>query len=68
MRLQRLLPSLIEDFGAERPAEESRACADFMLQPSDDAPVRSFVLTRARRNAPGVPARRTLRRPGLKLS
>jgi hypothetical protein len=51
MRLQRLLPSLIEDFGAERPAEEIRAYADFMRQPSDDAPVRSFVLTRARRNA-----------------
>jgi hypothetical protein len=51
MRLQRLLPSLIEDFGAERPAEEIRACADLMLQPFDDAPVRSFVLTLARRNA-----------------
>ena len=51
MRLQRLLPSLIEDFGAEKPAEEIRACADLMLQPFDDAPVRSFVLTLARRNA-----------------
>jgi hypothetical protein len=51
MRLQRLLPSLIDDFGAEKPAEEIRACADLMLQPFDDAPVRSFVLTLARRNA-----------------
>jgi arsenate reductase len=51
MRLQRLLPSLIEDFGAEKPAEEIRACADLMLQPFDEAPVRSFVLTLARRNA-----------------
>jgi arsenate reductase (thioredoxin) len=51
MRLQRLLPSLIEDFGADKPAEEIRACADLMLQPFDDAPVRSFVLTLARRNA-----------------
>ena len=30
MRLQRLLPSLIEDFGAEKPAEEIRACADLV--------------------------------------
>ena len=51
MRLQRLLPSLIEDFGAEKPAEEIRACADLMLRPFDDAPVRSFVLSLARRNA-----------------
>lgn len=51
MRLQRLLPSLIEEFGDERPAEEIRACADQMLQPYSDAPVRSFVLTLARRNA-----------------
>jgi hypothetical protein len=51
MRLQRLLPSLIEDFGAEKPVEEIRACADLMLHPFDDVPVRSFVLTFARRNA-----------------
>jgi arsenate reductase (thioredoxin) len=51
VRLQRLLPSLIEDFGTEKPAEEIRACADLMLQPYDGAPVRSFVLTLARRNA-----------------
>ena len=34
-----------------RRAEEIRACADLMLQPFDDAPVRSFVLTLAWRNA-----------------
>jgi arsenate reductase len=51
VRLRRLLPSLIEEFGAEKPAEEIRACADLMLRPYDDAPVRSFVLTLARRNA-----------------
>jgi arsenate reductase len=51
MRLQRLLPSLIEEFGDEKPAEEIRSCADQMLQPYSDAPVRSFVLTLARRNA-----------------
>ena len=45
------LPPLIEDFGAEKTAEEIRACADLMLQPYDDVPVRSFVLALARRNA-----------------
>jgi arsenate reductase len=51
MRLQRLLPSLIEEFGEEKPGEEIRACVDLMLEPYDDVPVRSFVLTLARRNA-----------------
>jgi arsenate reductase (thioredoxin) len=51
IRLQRLLPSLVEQFGEDTPAEEIRACADLMLRPYDDAPVRSFVLTLARRNA-----------------
>ncbi|HEY5057676.1 MAG TPA: arsenate reductase ArsC [Gaiellaceae bacterium] len=51
LRLQRLLPSLIEEFGNEKAAEEIRVCADLMLQPYSDAPVRSFVLTLARRNA-----------------
>jgi hypothetical protein len=51
MRPQRLLPSLIEDFGAEKPAEEIRGCGELMLQPYEDAPVRSFILTLARRNA-----------------
>jgi arsenate reductase len=50
MRLLRLLPSLVEEFGAEKSPEEIRACADLMLQPYDDAPVRSFVLTLAARN------------------
>jgi protein-tyrosine-phosphatase len=50
MRLQRLLPSLVDQFGAEHSAEEIRACVDRMLEPYDDVPVRSFVLTLARRN------------------
>ena len=50
MRLQRLLPSLVEEFGEETPGEEIRACLDRMLDPYDDVPVRSFVLTLARRN------------------
>jgi len=51
MRLRRLLPSLVEEFGEERSGEEIRACLDVMLEPYDDVPVRSFVLTLARRNA-----------------
>jgi arsenate reductase (thioredoxin) len=51
MRLQRLLPSLVDEFGAEKSADEIRACVDQMLDPYDDVPVRSFVLTLARRNA-----------------
>ena len=51
MRLERLLPSLVEEFGGERSGEEIRACVDLMLDPYDDVPVRSFVLTLARRNA-----------------
>ncbi len=51
MRLQRLLPSLVEEFGEEKSGEEIRACVELMLEPYDDVPVRSFVLTLARRNA-----------------
>jgi arsenate reductase len=51
LRVARLLPSLVEEFGAATPAEEIRACAELMLEPYADAPVRSFVLTLARRNA-----------------
>ncbi len=51
VRLQRLLPSLIDEFGEEKSGEEIRACVDLMLEPYDDVPVRSFVLTLARRNA-----------------
>ena len=50
MRLQRLLPSLVEEFGEEKSGEEIRACVDLMLEPYDSVPVRSFVLTLARRN------------------
>jgi hypothetical protein len=49
MRLQRLLPQLVEAFGGKKPADEIRACADQMLKPYDNANVRSFVLTLAAR-------------------
>ena len=51
VRLNRLLPSLVEEFGGTIPDAESRACADQMLTPYDDAPVRSFVLTLAHSQA-----------------
>ena len=51
IRLNRLLPSLVQEFGGTIPAEEIRACADQMLAPYDDAPVRSFVLTLAHSQA-----------------
>jgi arsenate reductase (thioredoxin) len=48
-RLTLLLPSLVQEFGDAKPAEEIRACADAILSEYDDAPVRSFVLTLADR-------------------
>ncbi|HEX6116838.1 MAG TPA: arsenate reductase ArsC [Solirubrobacterales bacterium] len=43
MRLRRLLPSLVEEFGAERTPEEIRACTDAILAEYADVPVRGFV-------------------------
>lgn len=51
LRLERLIPSLVDEFGPEKPAEEIRACADFVLNDYADVPVRSFVLTLAHRKA-----------------
>jgi hypothetical protein len=51
LRLQKLIPSLVEEFGDEKPAEEIRACADAVLAEFVDVPVRSFVLTLAHRRA-----------------
>ena len=49
LRLRRLLPSLVEEFGETHPAEEIRACADAVLAGYDEAPVRSFALALAER-------------------
>jgi len=49
IRLQRLLPQLVEEFEGQRDPEVIRACADAVLQRYADAPVRSFVLTLAYR-------------------
>jgi protein-tyrosine-phosphatase len=50
-RLQRLLPDLAREFCDIRTAEEIRACADAILAGYADAPVRSFVMTLAHRQA-----------------
>jgi hypothetical protein len=51
IRLQRLLPQLVEEFEGERDPALIRACADAVLQRHAEAPVRSFVLTLAYREA-----------------
>ena len=51
IRLQRLLPQLAEEFDGQRDPEIIRACADAVLRQHADAPVRSFVLTLAYREA-----------------
>jgi hypothetical protein len=43
LRLQKVIPSLVEEFGDEKPAEEIRTCADAVLAEFADVPVRSFV-------------------------
>jgi arsenate reductase (thioredoxin) len=50
-RLAQLLPSLATEFDGIRTADEIRACADAILDQYDDAPVRSFVLALAARDA-----------------
>jgi arsenate reductase len=49
LRLQRLLPDLVEEFEGVRSDDEIRACADAILAEYDDVPVRSFVMTLAHR-------------------
>jgi arsenate reductase len=51
LRLQRLLPQLVEEFDGLREADTIRACADKVLEGYGEAPVRSFVLTLAYREA-----------------
>jgi arsenate reductase (thioredoxin) len=49
LRLERLRPSLSEEFEQTKTPEQIRACADAILGEYDDAPVRSFVLALAHR-------------------
>lgn len=49
LRLQALLPELIGEFADLRSDEEIRTCADAVLAGFTDAPIRSHVMTLARR-------------------
>jgi arsenate reductase (thioredoxin) len=49
LRLEALLPGLVERFGGRRSDAEIRVCADAVLTRFDGAPVRSHVLTLAHR-------------------
>lgn len=51
LRLERVLRPLVEEFEGTRSSEEIRACTDAILARYADAPVRSFVLTLAYREA-----------------
>jgi arsenate reductase len=50
-RLAKLLPGLIDEFGATRAPEVIRGCADRVLDHYDDVPIRSHILTLANREA-----------------
>lgn len=51
LRLAKLLPPLVEEFKELRDPAEIRACADAILEGFADVPIRSHVLTLARRRA-----------------
>jgi len=50
-RLEALLPSLAEEFADRRSDEEIRACADAVLLPHAEAPIRTYAVTLARKQA-----------------
>ena len=49
VRLARLLPDLVKEFGGARSDGEIRACADAILSEYEEVPLRSFVMTLAHR-------------------
>jgi arsenate reductase len=51
LRLVRLIPPLVEEFGDGVPETEIRSIADAILAGYDDVPVRSFVMSIAHRRA-----------------
>jgi arsenate reductase (thioredoxin) len=51
MRMARLVPGLVNEFGGRLTDEEIRSIADEILDIYDDVPVRSFVMTLANRKA-----------------
>jgi arsenate reductase len=50
-RLTRLLPGLVQEFGAIRSPEVIRGCADRILEQYDDARIRTHILTLATKQA-----------------
>ncbi len=50
-RLKRLLPALIREFEGTRSADEIRNCTDAILSRYQEAPVRSFMMTLAEKQA-----------------
>jgi arsenate reductase len=51
MRMARLVPGLVDEFGGRLEDHEIRAIADEILDTYDDVPIRSFVMTLANRRA-----------------
>jgi arsenate reductase (thioredoxin) len=51
MRMARLVPGLVEEFGDRLTDEEIRAIADDILDTYEEVPIRSFVMTLANRRA-----------------
>jgi arsenate reductase (thioredoxin) len=51
MRMARLVPGLVEEFGGDLTDEEIRRIADEILDTYDEVPIRSFVMTLANRKA-----------------
>ena len=51
LRMSRLVPGLVDEFGGELTDDEIRQIADEILATYDEAPVRSFVMTLANRKA-----------------
>jgi hypothetical protein len=51
MRMARLVPGLVDEFGGQLTDEEIRRIADEILDTYDNVPVRSFVMTLANRKA-----------------
>jgi protein-tyrosine-phosphatase len=51
LRMSRLVPGLVDEFGGELTDEEIRRIADEILGTYDEVPIRSFVMTLANRKA-----------------
>jgi arsenate reductase (thioredoxin) len=51
MRMARLVPGLVDEFGGRLTGEEIRQIADDILDTYDEVPIRSFVMTLANRRA-----------------